>query len=82
MIHANYREFGQYIGIDLEVSPELVAKPDLACESAGWYWTSRNLNDYADVNDFDRITRIINGGLNGYEDRLAYLERAKSVFNI
>lgn len=79
---ANYEECSQALNINLIDSPQRLADFDLACLSAGWYWDSRNLNKYADADDFERITRIINGGINGYEDRLGYLERAKSVFNI
>jgi putative chitinase len=59
--------------------PELLEEPLPAARSAGWYWDSRKLNDVADAGDFERLTRRINGGLNGYEDRLAALHRAQQV---
>ena len=59
--------------------PELLELPENAARSAGWFWLSRHLNEHADRGDFGRITRIINGGLNGYADRLANYERAQKV---
>ena len=60
-------------------NPEALERADLACRSAGWYWDSRRLNDFADAGKFETITRKINGGLNGQADRLAHYERAKKV---
>ena len=60
-------------------NPSALERPDLACRSAGWYWDSRRLNDFADAGQFETITRKINGGLNGQADRLAHYERAKKV---
>lgn len=45
-----------------------------------WYWDSRNLNRYADTGDIEMITRRVNGGLNGYTDRLALYDRIALVF--
>ena len=59
--------------------PELLEIPDAACRSAAWFWSSRKLNALADIGDFTRITKKINGGLNGQTDRLAHWERAKKV---
>lgn len=59
--------------------PEILEQPDHACRSAAWFWHSRGLNSYADRAEFERITRIINGGTNGMEDRLAHWDRALKV---
>ncbi len=59
--------------------PEILELPDAACRSAAWFWKSRGLNELADSGNFTKITRRINGGTNGMEDRLAYYERAKGV---
>lgn len=56
--------------------PELLEDPTIACRSAGWFWKTRGLNELADVGDFKRITKRINGGYNGMEDRLAHYQRA------
>ena len=59
--------------------PQLLEQPRWACESAAWFWHSRGLNQLADRAEFNRITRHINGGLNGLEDRLKLWARAREV---
>ena len=76
---ANYRACGDALGIDLISRPELLEQPVYACRSAAWFWDSRGLNHLADIGDFDKITRRINGGINGLMDRIAYHERALAV---
>lgn len=56
--------------------PELLEDPTIACRSAGWFWKTHGLNELADAGDFKRITKKINGGYNGMEDRLAHYQRA------
>ncbi|UFA50955.1 glycoside hydrolase family 19 protein [Deinococcus radiophilus] len=68
----NYRKFGQLLGLDLEGNPDLAARPDVAARLAAAYWTSRGLNSLSDQGKFREITRRINGGYNGYADRLRY----------
>ena len=86
---ANYQELTDYLdldpkykGINLVANPSLLGTDELAPIGAGWFWSSRNLDDYADADDFESITRIINGGTNGWDDRLAYLTKAKQAFGI
>jgi len=77
---ANYRAYGQATGRDFEnrTDPALVATdPTLTVDVAGWFWDTRKLNAFADKDDAETITRRINGGLNGLDDRLAFLDRAK-----
>lgn len=76
----NYTQAGKALGINLIDNPILAERYDIAARLAVWYWNSRNLNTPADAGDelgFKVITRRINGGLNGYEDRLTYWSRAK-----
>ena len=47
--------------------------------SAAWFWSTKGLNTLADKGEFVKITRRINGGVNGLEDRLQLWERAKKV---
>lgn len=75
----NYRQVGEVLGVDLIGQPELLGQSPLAQRSAAWWWQSRGLNELADVGRFEAITRRINGGLNGYDDRLAKWETAKAV---
>lgn len=76
---ANYRAIGQKIGMDLENNPELAESPEVSVLTALEYWKSRSLNIYADRDDVETITRRINGGLNGFEDRKKYLAKCKQV---
>ncbi|MAC47336.1 glycoside hydrolase family 19 protein [Oceanospirillum beijerinckii] len=79
----NYRHFAQSVGKNTIARPDLLqTDPDLAVAAAGWYWDSRNLNAYADHDDIREITRRINGGYHGLEDRQQYLTRAKSVLGV
>jgi len=76
---ANYEECGAALGVDLVNEPEKLGEPELASRSAAWFWESRGLNELADAGDFEKVTRRINGGLNGYADRVARLEMAMSA---
>lgn len=78
---ANYKQCSQALFGDdrLLEMPTLLEDTVAACRSAAWFWHSRSLNPLADTGAFRAITRIINGGFNGYADRLAYYERAKAV---
>ena len=78
----NYYECGSVLGWDFITSPELLEQPVNACRSAAWFWASRGLNDLSDRGDFERITKRINGGLNGYQERLAYHARAKMALGV
>ena len=76
---ANYAECGEALGLDLLTHPELLEKPQHACMSAAWFWSSRGLNTLADAGKFDTITLRINGGQNGAADRRALYARALEV---
>lgn len=76
---ANYRDIGNKIGMDLENNPELAESPEVSVLTALEYWKSRNLNVLADRDDVEGITRKINGGLNGFEDRKKYLAKCKQI---
>ncbi|MEW5743302.1 MAG: peptidoglycan-binding protein [Myxococcota bacterium] len=76
---ANYRAAGRALGLPLEAKPKLAARPSVGFRTAGWFWTSRGLNHYADQGNFREVTRRINGGYNGLDSRLAYYRRALRV---
>lgn len=71
---ANYRNYGRALGIDFERHPDIVATPSIGMLVACKYWSDKGLNALADAGDINTITRRINGGLNGYDDRLRRLE--------
>lgn len=79
---ANYRTAGRALGVDLEGEPHRAADPNIAFRIAGWFWKSRNLNQAADLQKFDTITKIINGGYNGKASRDRYYQRACSVLGV
>lgn len=67
----NYRAFGEAIGEDLVANPQLVEEPRYAALSAGWFWNKRGLNALADAMDIETLTKRINGGSIGIDDRKA-----------
>ena len=75
----NYQQISDAWGIDFVANPELLATPEYAVKSACWWWDDRKLNALADVGDFLKITKIINGGTNGLADRQAHYARAKEA---
>jgi len=74
-----YREVGRIAGPDLENNPELAAKPEHAIKIACAFWTWKKINPACDASDFEAVTRKINGGLNGFDDRVEWLDKVKRV---
>lgn len=66
---ANYAEASKALRADLLKQPELLEQPMLAARSAAWFWSTRSLNAFADRGDFVGLTRRINGGITGLQDR-------------
>jgi putative chitinase len=75
----NYNSIKISLGIDCISKPELLEQLPYAVMSAGWYWSSRHLNIFADADDVIKVTKLINGGTNGLEDRKAWLVKCKGV---
>jgi len=75
----NYRVAGKALSLPLLDQPELLEQPEWAAISAAWWWSSHGLNELADAGKFETITRSINGGINGLEDRKALYARALEV---
>ena len=78
---ANYRAYGQKLGLDLENNPQLAQTPEVSVLTALEYWKDRKLSDYADQNNVEMITRRINGGLNGFDERKHYLEAMRKLIH-
>lgn len=76
----NYQHFGGEINVDLVAHPELAAEPDTAVLLACTFWRDRHIGPLAIAGDLDGVTRKINGGLNGLQDRADALQRAKDAF--
>lgn len=79
---ANYRKYGQLLGVDLEGNPDLAATTQIGLQVAGQFWQTNGLNQLADIPDFITITKRINGGLNGLASRQKYYEKAKQVLGV
>ncbi|MEJ7618485.1 MAG: glycoside hydrolase family 19 protein [Pyrinomonadaceae bacterium] len=82
---SNYQRAGEFLHLDLVNDPDLAAEPSHAARIAGWFWRygNKNLNSIAtkDAN-FAIVTRRINGGLRGIEDRRSLYARAKRALNV
>lgn len=79
---ANYESCGKALSLDLIGSPELLEMPQAACRASTWFWKTRGLNELADKDAFGAITRKINGGYNGLDDRLQHWLRARKVLGL
>lgn len=78
----NYIKVMMALDIDCVVRPEVLEEPGNACRSAAWWWREAGLNELADKQQFDKITRKINGGTNGKADRDALYEVAKKTLGV
>ena len=82
---ANYRRFGDLLGTDLVSEPDRAALPELAFRIAGLFWSKKGLNELADRatdESFREITRRINGGFNGLDDRRRFYGVACTVCGV
>lgn len=79
---ANYNRAGLRLGLDLISNPELLATPGPALEAACAYWQDRVINRHADNDDLVAVTKAINGGTNGLEDRRALTGTAKRILGL
>lgn len=75
----NQHAAADYFGIPYDQIGDWLRTPEGAARSAGWFWMENDINPLADREDMRAITRVINGGYNGLEDRMAIYERAKQV---
>jgi len=75
----SYDRCGKALGIDFINQPQLLVDPHYAVLSAGWFWNRAGLNALADAQDLDTMTKRINGGLLGLDDRKAKIAKALSI---
>lgn len=79
----NYQRLSSAISIDLVENPYIVSEDErIALRSAIWFWDRNSLNTLADAMDFAQLTKRINGGYNGLEDRERYYHKALSYYEI
>lgn len=86
---ANYRKYGEMLGADFEANPQLVATPEWGFLVAGQFWNEIDGNGLADqtaegngIEVFAQLTRRINGGLTGLNDRMQRWQHAKRVLQV
>lgn len=78
----NHKSVALHFNIAMDKIVEWLKSYEGSARSAAWYWHERRLNELADLNTDDsflQITKAINGGYNGLDDRLAYWRRAKTA---
>lgn len=78
---SNYFHAGKALGVDFGLNPDLVATPKFAALTAGWFWSTHNCNAPADALDYTKVTKIINGGTIGLDDRIKHITEALRVIS-
>ncbi len=76
---SNYQNFADSLEMRVEDVPEYLATFEGAAQSACWFWEANNLNRFADAGDIKGLTKAINGGYIGLEDRIKHYEHALHV---
>jgi len=76
---SSYYQAGKALGVDLWANPELVSTPKYAALTAGWFWATHKCNEVAEDGDWVKLTKIINGGTVGLDDRIKHINHAFAV---
>ena len=79
---SNYQAFADSLEMNVEDVPEYLATFEGAAQSACWFWETNNLNQWADKGDILTLTKRINGGTIGLEDRIKHYEHALHVLGV
>ena len=77
--HSTYFHAGKALGVDFVMQPDLIATPKYAALTAGWFWETHKLNPPSDALDYTKVTKIINGGTIGLDDRIKHVQHALAV---
>lgn len=80
--HDNYMRYAASSATDALSTPGIVSNSDGAALSAAWFWNKNGLNELADKEDMMTITRRVNGGLNGLQERMAYYHQARQALGV
>ena len=78
----NYQSFADSLEMNVEDVPDYLATFEGAAQSACWFWETNNLNQWADKGDILTLTKRINGGTIGLEDRIKHYEHALHVLGV
>lgn len=76
---ANYSLVSKEFGQDFVANPDLIGHEPYDGLAAGWYWSRRKLNVFADLDDITTVTKKVNGGYTGLNERKMWLAKAKNV---
>jgi putative chitinase len=79
--HDNFYHAGKACGFDYVMNPDLVRTPEHAALTAGWFWATHNCNKLAEAGDWTGLTKKINGGTIGLEDRVLHTRMALAEFD-
>jgi putative chitinase len=79
--HDNFYHFSKAMGEDFVMKPDLVRTPLYAAQSAGWFWSTHKCNALAEAGDWTALTKRINGGTIGLEDRVKHIREAINVLS-
>jgi len=79
--HSGYYHASKALGVDFVAEPDLVATPLYALMTAGWFWSTHGCNELADAMNWVGLTKKINGGTIGLDDRVAHTALALNVFD-
>lgn len=77
--YSNYFHASQALGTDFVLNPDFVSTPKFAALTAGWFWDTHKLNGPSDALDHAKVTKIINGGTIGLDERIKHTNEARSV---
>jgi len=77
--HDNFWHFGQSVGMDFVHNPAPVSQPMYAAMSGGWFWATHGCNPLAEAENWEGLTRRINGGTFGLEERIKLMQQALEV---
>lgn len=75
-----YRDAAPWSGVDLLADPDRASEPAIAAKIAAGWWAAHGCNEMADHDNVEAITRRINGGMNGIEDRRTQFARARTIW--
>ena len=79
--HDNFWHFGQSVGMDFVHNPALVSQPLYAAQSGGWFWVTHGCNPLAEDENWEGLTRRINGGTFGLDERVHLTRQALQVLS-
>jgi predicted chitinase len=79
---ANYRRYGQWLMVDLEGEPERALDPRVAADVFALYWMQRHIAPACEARQWQRVRRLVNGGLNGWDRFHAVVESLCSTLGV